>query len=218
LPAALPCSSCSLFKEKDSLFLSAFARLCVSRACLGKTITCLHCESGQKRRSFSYLVLARLHFISCILVIPSGGGGGGGGSFSSAFPMFVPSLSWLNTHFEYKNFIISRISVIPSGMSGSGASMCSCSSWRSRSCKKTPLLSPLFLCLSRACLGRRMIIFSSMKMASSQKQTGRGAGGVFLPLPALVAARKRAFFEFSLCLSRACLGQIIFFSIKTAKK
>ena len=82
--------------------------------------------------------------------------------------MFVPSLSWLNTHFEYKNFIISRISVIPSGMSGSGASMCS------RSCKKTPLLSPLFLCLSRACLGRRMIIFSSMKMASSQNKQGGG--------------------------------------------
>jgi hypothetical protein len=32
--------------------------------------------------------------------------------FECCFPMFVPSLSWLNTHFEYKNFIISRISVM----------------------------------------------------------------------------------------------------------
>jgi hypothetical protein len=58
--------------------------------------------------------------------------------------------------------------------------------------------SQRFLYPSRACLGK-MIVFSIYKTAQKSR---------FAPTAdAISACEKRAFFEFSLCLSRACLGK-----------
>jgi hypothetical protein len=82
--------------------------------------------------------------------------------FLSAFPMFVPSLSWSNDAFLVSNGIAKLGGSIVT--SKSGLKMFrrrwpkEVSGFPQKTCqvRKTPLFSQLSLCLSRVCLGKMM--------------------------------------------------------------
>jgi hypothetical protein len=68
--------------------------------------------------------------------------------------------------------------------------------------------------LSRACLGKR----SSLNFQKTKKTNGKQNARVSHWVCVVGSEGKRHFFEFSLCLSRACLGKIMHFIYKWRKK
>jgi hypothetical protein len=98
------------------------------------------------------------------------------------------------------------------------------SPWHPWSEKRIDLFSPLFLCLSRACLGKMIVL--SIKMVL-KRCVFRTSYSQILKSPCCAVRMSKgqrccektdSVFEFSLCLSRVCLGKVMHFIYKWLKK
>ena len=93
--------------------------------------------------------------------------------------------------------------------------------------KNGAFFGQLFLCLSRACLGKHSVSYCKMapKRPFSLRDATRVSGCMSCASAGTISTIWRTplwktflFFEFSLCLSRACLGKKIVFIYKWLKK